>query len=95
MMRPVVEWPERELTSATLRFRMVPYQGVNMHATKRLGLLAVAWLVGGVAPALAGAENLFQQDIDGAIDWVYSYAEGRKQAKETGKPLFVVFRCER
>jgi hypothetical protein len=33
--------------------------------------------------------------VEGKIQWVYDYAEGRKLARETGKPMFVVFRCER
>ena len=33
--------------------------------------------------------------VTGKIEWVYNYAEGQKLARETGKPLFVVFRCER
>jgi len=33
--------------------------------------------------------------VDGKIRWIYNYAEGQKLAQQTGKPLFVVFRCER
>ena len=33
--------------------------------------------------------------VTGKIQWVYSYAEGQKLARETDKPMFVVFRCER
>ena len=33
--------------------------------------------------------------ISGKIDWVYDYTEGQKLSQETGKPMFVVFRCER
>ena len=33
--------------------------------------------------------------VEGNIHWVYDYAEGQKLSKETGKPMFVVFRCER
>jgi hypothetical protein len=33
--------------------------------------------------------------VTGKIQWVLSYSEGQKLARETGKPLFVVFRCER
>jgi hypothetical protein len=31
---------------------------------------------------------------DQGIDWLGSYREGLRQAKETGKPLLVEFRCE-
>lgn len=33
--------------------------------------------------------------VTGKIQWVYSYAEGQQLARKTGKPMFVVFRCER
>jgi len=35
------------------------------------------------------------QRVDGKIDWVYSYAEGRRLAQASQRPMFVVFRCER
>ncbi len=35
------------------------------------------------------------QKLDGNIDWVYDYDAGRLLSKTTGKPMFVVFRCER
>jgi hypothetical protein len=35
------------------------------------------------------------QKIDGTITWVYDYEKGQRISKETGKPMFVVFRCER
>ena len=35
------------------------------------------------------------QELDGNIDWVYSYSEGRIQSRRTNKPMFVVIRCER
>jgi len=43
----------------------------------------------------AGAAAIEPTPVTGKIKWVYSYAEGQKLARETGKPLFVVFRCER
>ena len=33
--------------------------------------------------------------VTGKIQWVLNYSEGQKLARETGKPLLVVFRCER
>ena len=35
------------------------------------------------------------QKLDGLVNWVYDYEQGRKLAGQTGKPMFVVFRCER
>lgn len=31
---------------------------------------------------------------DAAVEWLGSYREGLRQAKEMGKPLLVEFRCE-
>jgi hypothetical protein len=41
------------------------------------------------------SEEIPPQKIPGRIDWVYRYAEGQRLAGQSGKPLFVVFRCER
>ena len=46
------------------------------------------------APGPAG-DVIPPQPVDGKIRWVYDYAEGKRLAKEAGKPLFVVLRCER
>lgn len=35
------------------------------------------------------------QPVDGKIDWVFGYEEGKRLSRETGRPMFVVFRCER
>ena len=43
----------------------------------------------------AVAADVPVKPVDGKISWVHSYAEGKKRAGQTGKPLFVVFRCER
>ena len=34
-------------------------------------------------------------EVDGNIDWVFDYEQGKQLSRETGKPMFVVFRCER
>jgi hypothetical protein len=34
-------------------------------------------------------------DVDGNIKWVYDYDEGKLLSLASGKPMFVVFRCER
>ena len=41
------------------------------------------------------AETIPSQKVSGRINWVYDYKAGQALAKKTGKPLFVVFRCER
>ena len=40
-------------------------------------------------------EEVRPQPLDGKIKWIHSYAEGKQAARRNGKPLFVVFRCER
>jgi hypothetical protein len=46
-------------------------------------------------PTLAHAETIPPQPVPGRIQWVYDYAEGQRLARQAGKPLFVVLRCER
>lgn len=41
------------------------------------------------------AETIPPKPVEGKIAWVYSYEEGKKEAGRSGKPVFVVFRCER
>jgi hypothetical protein len=55
-----------------------------------------AFLIGAVGVvADVRANAIPPQPVDGKIRWVYDYAEGRRLARQTHKPLFVVFRCER
>ena len=44
---------------------------------------------------LVGAQDVKPVPVSGNIRWIYNYAEGQKIARETGKPILVVFRCER
>jgi hypothetical protein len=48
-----------------------------------------------LAPLPTPAQTVPPKPVESKIRWVYTYAEGKKLGKETGKPLFVVFRCER
>lgn len=45
--------------------------------------------------ASAGSGEILTEPVEGKIEWVYSLEEGKQLAHRTGKPLFVVFRCER
>lgn len=45
--------------------------------------------------AAAAAQDIKPTPVTGNIEWVYTYAEGQKLARQTGKPMFIVFRCER
>jgi hypothetical protein len=52
-----------------------------------VGLRAV-----GPAPRVApAADDFFPREVK----WVRSFDQGLAQARKTGKPLWVVFRCER
>jgi len=33
--------------------------------------------------------------VSGDIEWVFDIEEGQRLSRETGKPQFIVFRCER
>jgi hypothetical protein len=35
------------------------------------------------------------QPVDGSIKWIYDLASGQEAARRSGKPLWIVFRCER
>jgi hypothetical protein len=59
---------------------------------RMIAKLMALMFVGGTA---LGAVVIEPVPVTGKIEWVYSYAEGKKVARETGKPMFVVFRCER
>ena len=61
----------------------------------RLMSPAVLFLIAAIRPGLAHADEIPAQSIDGTIEWVYGYDKGKSLARKTGKPLFVVFRCER
>ena len=59
----------------------------------RVTLLTAAFLATTPAPSMAQKPAV--QKIDGLVNWLYDYEQGRQLAKRTGKPMFVVFRCER
>lgn len=58
---------------------------------RSLSLLGLAVL----STATAFAQKPEPQELDGNIDWVYDYDAGKLLSKTSGKPMFVVFRCER
>ena len=56
----------------------------------------VLFVFAGLSPATGLAVDAPKPTpVDGKIKWVYDYKEGQRLSKETGKPMFVVFRCER
>jgi len=65
--------------------------GSSVKRTIRLLVLAMAC---GIAPGLEGAD-IPAVEVSGKIRWVYDYEQGKQLARQNGKPMFVVFRCER
>ena len=43
---------------------------------------------------LAATASAQQRGPAGAFGWHTDYAAGKAEAKRTGKPIFLVFRCE-
>ena len=58
-------------------------------------LICIASAIVFTTARLAAAEAIKPVPVIGNIQWIYSYEEGQKIARESGKPIFVVFRCER
>lgn len=53
------------------------------------------WFIGGmVALSLAVGAGQEEDEAKGPT-WVTDYAKARQLARQSGKPLFLVFRCER
>jgi hypothetical protein len=63
------------------------------HPASRLGI--VLPLIALCAATASAIEKPEPQPVDGKIKWVFDYEEGKRLSRETGKPMFVVFRCER
>jgi hypothetical protein len=57
----------------------------------RFFLSGLVLLVVSVAPLLRASGN--QESAE--VNWRTNYAAARQEANAAGKPLFVVFRCER
>ena len=47
------------------------------------------------AATAAAIDKPEPEPVGGKVKWVYDYEEGRRLSRETDKPMFVVFRCER
>ena len=58
-------------------------------------LRSVAIIVGILAASVVCAAEIAPVPVTGKVQWVYDYAEGKELARSNGKPMFVVFRCER
>lgn len=62
-----------------------------MNASK----LAAAILMTTSASVGFGMQKPATEPVDGLITWTYDYEEGQLASRTSGKPMFVVFRCER
>ena len=65
---------------------------MRMCGKAMLFLLVIAFFDGSVSTAL---DRIPSQPVDGTITWIYDYDEGKRLAQQSGKPIFLVFRCER
>ena len=63
------------------------------HSAKRLRIILS--LIALCAPTAWAREDPEPQPVGGKLKWVFDYEEGKRLSRETGKPMFVVFRCER
>jgi hypothetical protein len=52
------------------------------------------WLIGGVVAVAAAGLGGSPAAADGP-HWINDYAQARAAARAAGKPIFLVFRCER
>ena len=68
-------------------------QGIARDPFSRLPLILP--LAALCAATVLASEKPAPQPVDGNIHWVFDYQEGKRLSRETGKPMFVVFRCER
>ncbi len=64
-----------------------------IHSTTRLE--NVLSLIALCAATTWARETPAPQPVGGKIEWVFDYEEGKKLSYESGKPMFIVFRCER
>jgi len=56
---------------------------------------SLAIIVSSLMVAPVGAAEIAPVPVEGKVKWIYDYAEGKELARSNGKPMFVVFRCER
>jgi hypothetical protein len=61
----------------------------------RLLLLLIALTMTAGISREVKAADIPAVEVSGKLRWVYDYEQGKQLARQNGKPLFVVFRCER
>ena len=68
---------------------------MQLHDGGRLFLASTAVVVAAMISSVVEAADVPPVEVSGKVSWLYDYQEGKQLARENGKPLFVVFRCER
>ena len=58
-------------------------------------LRSVVIILGVLTTSVVSAAEIPPVPVTGKVQWVYDYAQGKELARSNGKPMFVVFRCER
>jgi len=58
-------------------------------------LFSLATVAIGLFASRCVGDEIPPQSVDGKITWVYGYEAGKQESLRSGKPMFVVFRCER
>jgi len=64
----------------------------------RKQLLAVGVLLSIASAAAADQPKVAEVppvDVEGKLQWLYDYQKAKALARVSGRPMFVVFRCER
>ena len=64
----------------------------------RFAVLTALLLVSNQAtadPTSKQIEKPAATEVSGGISWMFDYEAAKRRSKESGNPLFVVFRCER
>ena len=82
------------------KWRLIPAQNESMTNLMSRPTIALASLLFLTTFAVSGAEDRRERvlkdrtEVQGRGDWVYNdLPQGIEEAKRTGKPLLVVFRC--
>lgn len=60
-----------------------------------MSAIRFSWCAALLATSAEAIEKPDVEPVEGRIKWVYDYDEGKRLSRTSGKPMFVVFRCER
>lgn len=57
--------------------------------------VAVSMVAFTVIAGVAFGQKPDPSEVDGSVEWVFDYEQAKQLSFKSGKPMFVVFRCER